>query len=122
MVTFVLILIIITALLLIVVAALQNSKKEGGGNALGSMGANQIIGVKKTGDLLEQITWGLLVTLFILSITTFTLIKKGNRTPQSPNLERIEQQNLLMEPSQEGAADTTTTTPDSKDQGVAKSK
>jgi preprotein translocase subunit SecG len=119
MVTFVLILTIITALLLIVVAALQNSKKEGGGNALGSMGAHQIIGVKKTGDLLEQVTWGLLITLFVLSITTFTLIKKGKRTPQSPNLERIEQQNLLTEPNQEGAVDTTTT-PASKDQEVAK--
>ncbi len=101
MVTFILILIILTALLLIIVAALQNSKKEGGGNALGSMGAHQIIGVKKTGDLLEQVTWGLLVTLFVLSITTFTLIKKNNTVPQSPNLERIEQQNLLMESTQE---------------------
>lgn len=101
MVTFLLILIILIALLLIIVAALQNSKKEGGGNSLGSMGAHQIIGVKKTGDLLEQVTWGLLITLFVLSINTFTFIKKGNKTPQSPNLERIEQQHLLMEPSQE---------------------
>lgn len=121
MITFVLILTILTALLLIVVAALQNSKKEGGGNSLGSMGAHQIIGVKKTGDLLEQITWGLIVTLFVLSITTFTLTKKGNRTPQSPNLERIEQQNLLMQPSQEGTVDTTTK-PDSEEKGEAKSK
>jgi preprotein translocase subunit SecG len=111
MVTFLLILTIITALLLIVVAALQNSKKEGGGNSLGSMGAHQIIGVKKTGDLLEQVTWGLLITLFVLSITTFTLIKKSNRLPQSPNLERIEQQNLLMEPSQEQNPDSATPTP-----------
>lgn len=120
MITFILILTIITALLLIAVAALQNSKKEGGGNSLGSMGAHQIIGVKKTGDLLEQVTWGLLIALFVMSITTFTLIKKGNRIPQSPNLERIEQQNLLMEPQQEGVVDTTIS--DNKDQEVAKDK
>jgi preprotein translocase subunit SecG len=119
MVTFVLILIIITALLLIGVAALQNSQKEGG-NALGSMGAHQIIGVKKTGDLLEQITWGLLIALFVLCMTTFTLTKRAHKTPQSPNLERVEQQNLLTEPSQEGAG--AAPTPDNKDAEAAKEK
>ena len=121
MITLVFTLIIIAALLLIVVAALQNSKKEGGGNALGSMGAHQIIGVKRTGDILEQTTWGLLIALFVLSMSTFVLLKKGGNVQQSPNLERIEQQSLLMTPSKEEPS-LPTATPDNKEQEIAKDK
>lgn len=91
-------LIIITSVFLILIASLQNSKKEGLGNSLGNMGAHQIIGVKKTSDLLEQITWGLLIGLFVLSLGTSLLLKGRNLDlPTSPNLERI-QQDLLTEP------------------------
>jgi preprotein translocase subunit SecG len=102
MVTLLITLVIITAILLILVAALQSSKKEGVGNSLGSMGAHQIIGVKKTSDLLEQVTWGLLTTLFILSLGTSLWLKKRNSgSTLSPNLERIQQEYSLFEPSQD---------------------
>lgn len=96
--TLLIILIVITSAFLILIASLQSSKKEGMGNSLGTMGAHQIIGVKKTSDLLEQITWGLLIGLFILSLTTSFVLKKSNiNVSISPNLERI-QQDILSEP------------------------
>jgi preprotein translocase subunit SecG len=98
--TLLIILIIITTTLLILVTSLQSSKKEGLGNSLGSMGAHQIIGVKKTSDLLEQVTWGLLIGLFILSLGTSYFLKKRNTNLfVSPNLERI---HVLAEPVTEG--------------------
>ncbi|OJW71126.1 MAG: preprotein translocase subunit SecG [Candidatus Amoebophilus sp. 36-38] len=111
--TLLIILIIITSTFLILVASLQSSKKEGLGNSLGSMGAHQIIGVKKTSDLLEQITWGLLIGLFILSLGSSFFLKK--RTTQffvSPNLERV-QQDLLTEPMTEDSLNVNPTNPDS---------
>jgi preprotein translocase subunit SecG len=94
--------ILITAVLLILITALQSSKKEGVGNSLGSMGAHQIIGVKKTSDLLEQITWGLITSLFVLSLSTSLWLKKRNAgLPMSPNLERIQQEYSLIEPGQD---------------------
>ena len=102
MVTLLITLVIITAILLILVTALQSSKKEGVGNSLGSMGAHQIIGVKKTSDLLEQVTWGLLTTLFVLSLGTSLWLKKRNSGfTLSPNIEKIQQEYSLIEPSQD---------------------
>lgn len=105
-------LIIITSALLILIASLQSSKKEGLGNSLGSMGAHQIIGVKKTSDLLEQITWGLLIGLFTLSLgTSFFFKKRATHLFTSPNLERI-QQDLITEPmSEEDTTHTNSTNP-----------
>ena len=59
MFTLLVVLAIITATLLILVVFVQSSKKEGLGSPLGSTGASQLIGIQKTGDLLEQLTWGL---------------------------------------------------------------
>ncbi|GAB4127073.1 MAG: hypothetical protein OHK0045_07880 [Raineya sp.] len=72
MTAFVIGLIVLLAILLIIVILPQNSK---GGGLTGSMasGANQIIGVKKTNDLLEKITWGLMIAIFVLSLLTRAL-------------------------------------------------
>jgi preprotein translocase subunit SecG len=103
--TLLIILTVITSTFLILIASLQSSKKEGMGNSLGTMGAHQIIGVKKTSDLLEQITWSLLIGLFILSLGTSFLLKKRNiNAPMSPNLERI-QQDIVSEPVEEPTND-----------------
>ncbi|MBT8194809.1 MAG: preprotein translocase subunit SecG, partial [Bacteroidia bacterium] len=44
----------------------QNSK--GGGLASGFSSSAQIMGVRKTTDLLEKLTWGFGIALFVLSI------------------------------------------------------
>jgi preprotein translocase subunit SecG len=93
MFTFLVVLILITAGLLILAVLVQNSKKEGLGNVYirGDAGAGQLVGVKKTSDLLEQVTWGLVIALFSLTLATSTCLDKENRPgtlTSSPNIER----------------------------------
>lgn len=66
------VLIIIAAVLLILVI-LPQSSKGGGLTGSAAAGANQIIGVKKTTDLLEKLTWGLMIGIFVLSLLTHIL-------------------------------------------------
>src|SRR3569832_1392619 len=102
MITFLVVLILIIASLLILVVLAQNSKKEGLGNGyLGSdTGASQLIGVRKTSDLLEKITWGLVVALFALTLTTSFFIDKTDQSStlfSSPNIERAQEQSMLSD-------------------------
>ncbi len=60
------ILIILVCALLILVVLVQNSK--GGGLSSSFASNNQIMGVRKTADFLEKTTWGLAITLFVLSL------------------------------------------------------
>ena len=53
-----LIVIVILALFLCFIVTIQNSK--GGGLAAGFSSSNQIMGVRKTTDLLEKTTWSLI--------------------------------------------------------------
>lgn len=65
------ILIIISAVLLILAVLAQNSKGNGLSNSLG--GASQVMGVKRTTDIIEKLTWVFAATLliFCLSINLF---------------------------------------------------
>lgn len=66
------VLIIIAAALLILVVLLQNGK--GGGLASNFVAGNQTFGVRQTADLLEKVTWGLVIFILAVSIiSTFTL-------------------------------------------------
>ena len=55
---------------LVLVVLAQNSKGGGLNSTFGGGGSNQMIGVKKTTDLLERITWGLAIALFVLTLAT----------------------------------------------------
>ena len=68
MLTFLLILIILASVLLILVVLIQNPK--GGGLASNFSSSNQIMGVKKTGDIVEKATWILAVVVICLSVST----------------------------------------------------
>ena len=95
MFTFLIALILITAVLLILIVLVQNSQKEGFGNPLGDAGASQLIGVKRTTDLLEQITWGLIVALFVLTLSTSLFLDdlgRAHKLLHSPNIERAQEQ------------------------------
>jgi preprotein translocase subunit SecG len=50
----------------VLVVLIQNSK--GGGLASGFSSGNQIMGVKKTSDGIEKLTWGLAALLLVLSL------------------------------------------------------
>ena len=48
----------------------QNSKGGGLTSQFGGSTASNIIGVKKTGDLLEKLTWGFIIAIIVLSLST----------------------------------------------------
>jgi len=60
------ILIIISAVLLVLAVLAQNSKGNGLSNSLG--GASQLMGVKRTTDIIEKLTW-----VFAICLLTFCL-------------------------------------------------
>jgi preprotein translocase subunit SecG len=65
------IVIVIVSLLLVGVVVIQNSK--GGGLAAGFASANQVMGVRKTTDSLEKLTWWLagIIVAFCIVATIF---------------------------------------------------
>ncbi len=62
--------IVFVSILLVLVVLAQNSKGGGLSNLAGGSSASNIIGVKKTGDLLEKLTWGFVVAIMVLSLAT----------------------------------------------------
>ncbi len=88
----VIILIIVVAFLLILVILAQNSKGGGLSSQFGGSGTSQLMGVKKTGDLLEKLTWGLAIVLIGLTLSTKLIIpKEGEEGYRSPNIERAQE-------------------------------
>lgn len=79
--------IILVALLLILVVLAQNPKGGGLSSQFGGSGAQQIMGVKKTGDLLEKLTWGFAVAMLVLTLSTNFFIAENTGGLTSPNLE-----------------------------------
>lgn len=76
MFTLILSLIILTAVLLVLVILAQNSKGGGLSSQFGGAGASNMIGVKKTGDLLEKLTWGFAIAIFVLTLSTSFVLKE----------------------------------------------
>ncbi len=89
MYTAITILIIITCVLLVLVVLVQNPK--GGGISSGLIGSNQVMGVKKTTDFIEKLTWGLALTLVTLClIAGLTLPHKEDRGIGTSMQEQID--------------------------------
>jgi preprotein translocase subunit SecG len=61
---------IICAVLLVLVVLAQNSKGGGLSSQFGGSGASNLIGVKKTGDVLEKLTWGFAIAIMVFSLAT----------------------------------------------------
>ncbi|KAA5547940.1 preprotein translocase subunit SecG [Adhaeribacter rhizoryzae] len=85
--------IIFISILLVLVVLSQNSKGGGLSNQFGA-GSSNLIGVKRTGDLLERLTWGLAIGLVVLSLSSNMIIDKnaGALRARSVNQERASQQ------------------------------
>ncbi len=89
---------IFAAVLLVLVVLAQNSKGGGLSSQFGGSSASNLIGVKKTGDLLERLTWGLAIAVMVFSLAT-------NFTTQAPSgstddlLERAKEQQALPAPN-----------------------
>ena len=89
--------IIFVAVLLVLVVLAQNSKGGGLSNQFGGSGASNIIGVKKTGDLLEKLTWGFVVTIMVLALST-NLVTQNTRSTNEV-LERAGQGTPAAQPN-----------------------
>ena len=94
-------LIIFVCVLLILVVLAQNPK---GGGLSGQFGGStsQLVGVKRTGDLLEKLTWAFAIALVVLSLGTHMLNSSSEDSTimnRSVNEERARQSQLPAAPA-----------------------
>ena len=76
MYTLLVVLAVITAVLLAFIVLIQESK--GGGLASNFASSNQIMGVRKTTDVIEKATWALAAILVVLSIASAFFLEGGS--------------------------------------------
>jgi preprotein translocase subunit SecG len=72
---------VIVAILLTLIVLIQESK--GGGLTSNMAAGNSIMGVHKTTDLVEKITWGLAIALVVLCVSTAYV------TPEAHNADAV---------------------------------
>jgi preprotein translocase subunit SecG len=83
--------IIVLAVLLVLVILAQDSK--GGVGAAFGGSASQIMGVTKTGNILEKSTWVLSIAILVLSLTSSAFYsQEGSGDFSSPNIESARKQ------------------------------
>jgi len=75
MITLFTILVALICVMLILVVLIQNPKGGGLDSTFGGSGASQMFGAARSTDLIEKITWGLAIMLFILCIITAIVVK-----------------------------------------------
>lgn len=90
MYTFITVLIVLAALALVFVVIIQKSK--GGGLAASFSSSNNIMGVRKTTDVLEKATWYLMGTVMVLCLASTALISRGDKSEGDAVQQRIEEQ------------------------------
>ncbi|PKV75379.1 preprotein translocase subunit SecG [Pontibacter ramchanderi] len=96
--------ILFICVLLILVVLAQNPKGGGLSSQFGGGGASQLMGVKRTGDLLEKLTWGFAIALVVLTLGTHMLgDASGDTTIRSVNEERARQMGTPAAPALPGA-------------------
>ena len=92
------VLIVIAAILLVIVVLLQNGKGEG--MASNFVAGNQTLGVRQTADLLERVTWGLVIFIFVVAIiASFTTGTNGTEMDLTNKIENTATQQQLEFPS-----------------------
>ena len=88
MFTLCVVLIILASIVLAFVVLIQNSK--GGGLASNFASSNQVMGVRKTADVLEKITWGLAAGIMLLCFVC-AFMSKNEYNSRYGNNTQIEQ-------------------------------
>ena len=87
-------LVLVSAVLLVLVILAQNSKGGGLSSQFGGSGASNLIGVKKTGDLLERLTWGFAIAIMVFSLATNFTTPSVTQTDDL--LERAKEQQAVL--------------------------
>ncbi|PRY15723.1 preprotein translocase subunit SecG [Pontibacter ummariensis] len=108
--------IIFVCVLLVLVVLAQNPKGGGLSSQFGGS-TSQLMGVKRTGDLLEKLTWGFAITLVVLTLGTHMMLDTaGEGQIRSINEERARQSQLPAAPGAlPGAVEENATIPDAGD-------
>ena len=69
------ILVVIASIFMCLIVLIQESK--GGGLASGFASGNQVMGVRKTTDVIEKLTWGLAAAMVIFSVLSVFFIPRA---------------------------------------------
>ena len=95
--------ILFVAVLLILIILAQNPKGGGLSSTFGGSSSNQIMGVQKTNDLLERLTWILAIGIVLLTLLTNIFIEKDPSDSQisSPNIDKASEQSIAPDINQE---------------------
>ena len=70
------ILVVIASVFMCLIVLIQESK--GGGLASGFASGNQVMGVRKTTDVIEKITWGLAIAMVVFSVLSVHMLPKAS--------------------------------------------
>ncbi len=92
-------LIIVICVLLVLIILAQNSKGGGLSSQFGGSATSQIMGVKKTGDLLEKLTWGFAIAILVLSLGANKILDNNQAVDSgvSPNVEAAQQKSAAQD-------------------------
>lgn len=94
---FISILIIIDCVFLSLIVLVQNSK--GGGLSSSFASNNQIMGVRRTADVLEKATWGFAIALFVLCLLGTPKRQTGAETPgTTESVSRKKAEGMISSP------------------------
>lgn len=97
MYVFLSILIVLASIAIVFVITIQNSK--GGGLASGFAASNNVMGVRRTTDLIEKITWGLAIAIALLAIISVKWAPRGTSAQsESVVLDQVDQATLPVAP------------------------
>lgn len=89
MYTTILVLMVIVAILLVLVIMIQNPKGGGLSSEFGGAGS-QMFGVQRTGDILEQLTWGFFAFIIVGALTAGIFIDKTGSAAADDNGLNVE--------------------------------
>ena len=90
----------VIAVLLMIVVLIQNPKGGGLSSEFGGSSSSQMFGVKKTSDLLEQLTWGFATAIVIISLVSrFMLDSTNSEGFKSINAEKAQTKTLPSAPA-----------------------
>jgi preprotein translocase subunit SecG len=99
-------LIIVFCVLLVLVILAQNSKGGGLTSQFGGSAASNIIGVKKTGDLLEKLTWSFVIAIMVLVLSTNFITPTGSAGTGNDIIDRAGEETESAQPSMDLPTDS----------------
>jgi preprotein translocase subunit SecG len=103
---FLVIVILFVCFLLAIVVLAQNPKGGGLSSQFGSGGAANLMGVKRTGDLLEKLTWGFAIGLIVLTLATHVIGGGSNGPARSVNQQAAQRAAMPTAPAAPAPAPT----------------